>query len=210
MPALGLIPNAHLPDKRIERNQLRFLAAYQVYGRVDKASKVAGVERGRHSEWMRQDPTYSARFEQAKATALQSMEDEMIRRAHEGIRKPVLHQGKHVTIKGDDGVPVKLYEHEYDSQLLMFALKAMAPHKYNPPRETINLLELDPDLLTSAQLDKLLDHLIVKMVGNDPEAIEAARRDLAAGPAPLGTPASRVREAAEQLQAIVRRFDAVV
>ena len=52
----------------------------------------------------------------------------------------------------------------------------MAPHKYNPPKETINLLELDPDLLTSAQLDKLLDHLIVKMVGNDPEAIEAAPR----------------------------------
>ena len=183
---------------------------FDVCGIITHSCRAANISRQTHYYWLRVDPTYAARFERAKATVLQSLEDEMIRRAHEGIRKPVLYKGKQVIVKDQDGIPVPLWEHKYSDTLLMFALKALAPHKYNPPRETINLLELDPDLLTSAQLDKLLDHLIVKMVGNDPEAIEAARRDLAAGPAPLGTPATRVREAGERLQALAQRIDAMV
>jgi hypothetical protein len=75
---------------------------------------------------------------------------------------------------------VSLLEHEYSDKLLMMLLQAANPAKYAPPREVVNLLELDVELLTTAQLDKLLEHLIVKIVGPDPEAQEAARRDLAA------------------------------
>jgi hypothetical protein len=102
------------------------------------------------------------------------------------------------------------YDVEYSDPLLQFLLKANNPAKFNPPKETINLLELEPELLTTAQLDKLLEHLIVKMVGPDPEAQEAARRDLAAEPVPMGTPMSRLKEAGARLQELVGAIEALV
>jgi hypothetical protein len=103
-----------------------------------------------------------------------------------------------------------LEEVQYSDRLLEFLLKANNPTKFNPPKETINLLDLEPELLTSAQLDKLLEHLIVKMVGPDPEAQEAARRELAAPPVPMGTPSSRLREAAEALQGLFDEVEQLV
>jgi hypothetical protein len=46
--------------------------------------------------------------------------------------------------------------------------------------------ELDPESLSSAQFDKLLGPPAGEDGGNDPEAIEAAHRELAAGPALIG------------------------
>lgn len=100
----------------------------------------------------------------------------------------------------------RLWENQYSDKLLVALLRASNPSKYTPPRETNYLLDLDPDLLTTAQLDRLLDHPLVKMVGNDPEAIEAVRRDLAAGPEPMGTPNSRIREAAVAVKDVLARL----
>jgi len=51
--------------------------------------------------------------------ALTALEDEMIRRGHEGLRKAVRYKGKVVG-----------YETEYSDRLLELALKGNAPDKY--------------------------------------------------------------------------------
>jgi hypothetical protein len=50
---------------------------------------------------------------------VRTLEDEAVRRAHEGVRKPVLYKGKQVFVEGRP-----LYETQYSDQLLMFLLKA--------------------------------------------------------------------------------------
>jgi hypothetical protein len=166
---------------RQKDRQERFLATFVLSGSIFHACRAARIHRQTHYYWLRVDPTYAAKFEEARQVAAQTLADEAVRRAVEGNRRPVTHNGKQVWVN-INGVREPLWEHQYSDKLLVMLLRAANPSKYAPARETINLLDLDPDLLTAAQLDKLLDHLIVKMVGNDPEAIEAAKRDLAAGP----------------------------
>jgi hypothetical protein len=54
---------------------------------------------------MREDPTYPRRFKEAERQAARVLEDEAVRLAVYGVKKPVLYQGKQVYV---DGVP--LYE----------------------------------------------------------------------------------------------------
>lgn len=42
-------------------------------------------------------------------------------------------------------------------------------------------MEIDPDKLTPAQLDKIAEHLIKKALGDNPEAVAEAKRRLEAG-----------------------------
>ena len=49
---------------------------------------------------MRTDPTYPERFRQAEIEAARALEDEAVRRARAGIRRPVLHKGKQVYVQG--------------------------------------------------------------------------------------------------------------
>jgi hypothetical protein len=62
----------------------------------------------------------------------------------------MLYQGKQV-VTFEDGIRKPLYEMEYSDTLLAILLRAANPSRYNPPKETINLLELEPDLLTAIQ-----------------------------------------------------------
>lgn len=185
--------------------QDRFLAAFTVCGSIVQACRAARINRQTHYYWLSEDPTYPARFQEARQRAAQALEDEATRRAREGVRRPRLFNGKPIFINGE-----MQYEVQYSDRLLELLLKANDRARFDPPKETINLLELEVELLSAAQLDKLLEHLIVKMAGPDPEAQAAARRDLAAGPTPMGTPASRVREAGERLQDLLLRFEAVM
>lgn len=88
-------------------------------GSILRASRSAQVHRQTHYFWMQEDPTYPPRFKAARQCAAQALEDEAVRRAHEGIRRPLLHKGKQVYINGEPAFTV-----EYSDQLLMFLLKA--------------------------------------------------------------------------------------
>jgi hypothetical protein len=63
---------------------------------------------------MRKDATYAARFEEARQQAAQSLEDEAVRRAVEGTRRPVLYRDKQVYIQGEP-----LFQIKYSDQLLI-------------------------------------------------------------------------------------------
>lgn len=55
----------------------------------------------------------------AEAQAARTLEDEAVRRAHEGLRKPVRYKGKIVG-----------YETEYSDSLMLALLKANNPEKF--------------------------------------------------------------------------------
>ncbi|HTR37147.1 MAG TPA: hypothetical protein VMH80_14680 [Bryobacteraceae bacterium] len=157
-------------DKNLHQRQ--FLEAFAVCCSVQKAARWAGVHRQTHYDWLDEDPTYPARFEEARRRAGQTLEDEAVRRAVEGVRRPVLYRGKQVYIQGEPQ-----YEVEYSDQLLIRLLEAMNPEKYRHHHEHLQiakLWELEPQKLTDKQLQVLGDYLVKK-------AEEESRLQVAAG-----------------------------
>jgi hypothetical protein len=72
---------------------------------------MAGCDRMSHYHWLREYPDYRAAFERAREPAADVLEDEAVRRAVEGVEKPVTVAGQKELIR------------EYSDQVLMFLLK---------------------------------------------------------------------------------------
>jgi hypothetical protein len=117
-------PNAN----RIQR-QARFLAAFAECGRILSASRAAQVHRSSHYVWMRNDPTYPPRFRAALDRAGTMIQDEVVERAVQGMRRPVLYRGRAVRINGK-----VLYESVYSDTLLIHLLEVLMPEKYGRRR----------------------------------------------------------------------------
>lgn len=100
-----------------------FLAAYSECCRVGEAAKLAGIDRDRHYEWLRDDSDYRDTFEATKELVCQQLEDEAVRRAREGVDEPVFYQGEECgTIR------------RYSDTLLIFIMKGAMPAKYRENR----------------------------------------------------------------------------
>lgn len=65
------------------------------------------------------DPDYAERFRATEQKSARTLEDEAVRRAHEGLRKAVRYKGRIVG-----------YETEYSDTLLLALLKATNPEKF--------------------------------------------------------------------------------
>lgn len=107
--------------------QRAFLAAYAVSGRLGEAAKIAKVDQHRHSQWYKHDAVYRAAFDGAQEEIGQLLEDEAVRRAYEGVKRPVLYKGKPVLIGGSRKI---LYDTEYSDTLLITLLKRFRPQLY--------------------------------------------------------------------------------
>jgi len=106
-------------------NQERFLGAYSECASIVRASRCAQINRTTHYVWMREDPTYPARFKDAQERAASNLRDEAVRRAVHGIRKPVLYKGKPVRVNGKI-----LYQVEYSARLLIRLMEICDPQRY--------------------------------------------------------------------------------
>jgi hypothetical protein len=73
-----------------------FLAAYAECGSIRDAAKAARIERSAHYRWLKADPDYFARFQEADAHATQSLEDEAMERAMRGVFEPNVFQGRFI------------------------------------------------------------------------------------------------------------------
>jgi hypothetical protein len=166
MSALGIGP-----DVREQSAQERFLAAFGGSGSVVKAARAAHIPRSKHYGWLDNDPNYRPRWKAAVRAAIRTLEDEAVRRANEGVSRPVTYKGKQVYIGGQ---PV--YETDYSDQLLMFLLKAYDPERFKDRSEqTIRMPQSIEDLP-----EELLDSFIQRF-----EQLAAAKRArLQAAPAP--------------------------
>jgi hypothetical protein len=105
--------------KLTEEKKAKFLDALKSTASVSSAAKAIGVSRTAIYELRKNDPVFAADFEAAGALATQRLEDEAIRRAFHGVRKPVYYQGEKV----DELV-------EYSDTLLIFLLKGRDPERF--------------------------------------------------------------------------------
>lgn len=76
------------------------------------------MPRRTHYNWMENDESYARAFDVARLIAGDVLEDEAVRRAHQGIDKPVTIAGEREIIR------------EYSDTMLIFLLKGMKPDKY--------------------------------------------------------------------------------
>lgn len=124
-----------------------FLAAYIRTASITKAARAAQVERQLHYRWLADDAEYPKQFAAAQTEAAQILEDEAIRRAHEGVLEPLVYKGRFQykvrPKKKPDGSYVeengrKVYEdygaplaiRKYSDGLLQMLLRGFMPTKY--------------------------------------------------------------------------------
>jgi hypothetical protein len=124
-----------------------FLAAFRVTASITRAAEAAGIERDLHYRWLKDSKGYAAAFERAREEAGQTLEDEAVRRAHQGIFTPNIWKGQFAYAESDyipdpetSSKKLKLYKLKedakplgvvnYSDQLLMFILKGLKPDKY--------------------------------------------------------------------------------
>jgi len=123
--------------------QRAFLAAFAATCSIDGAAAAAKVPREHHYDWKNRDATYRAAFEAVQDQAAQRLEDEAVRRALEGVKRPMFYRGKAVkTGRGRSARTV--YEVEYSDQLLITLLKRFRPALYreHTTTEVLGSIEL--------------------------------------------------------------------
>jgi hypothetical protein len=101
-------------------NKRAFLVALSETGNITGASKITGIARKTHYNWMQEDPAYAAAYKVALEQAAENLESEARRRATKGTAKPVFY-------KGEECGTVQ----EYSDTLLIFLLKGAMPDKYS-------------------------------------------------------------------------------
>lgn len=124
-----------------------FLAAYVRTASITKAARAAKIERQLHYRWLLDDPEYPKLFASAQTEAAQVLEDEAIRRAHEGILEPLVYKGQFQykqrpkkdaagnvvkvgdrVVMEDYGAPLAI--RSYSDGMMMFLLRGFLPNKY--------------------------------------------------------------------------------
>jgi hypothetical protein len=129
--------NETLPqkNKKISIKQNAFLKAYRTLGTITASAHIAGVERMAHYHWLKDDKSYPAKWAEAQEAAVDSLEQEAIKRARDGWDEPVYQGGKLVgTIK------------KRSDTLLIFLLKGASPEKYRERYETNSNVNLQVEV----------------------------------------------------------------
>jgi hypothetical protein len=98
---------------------------------VSAAFKLATLSRSAAYAWRDKDPEFSARWKEAIASGTDMLIDEMRRRAVEGVRKPIMHQGRICYRLRDSGDVEELWVCEYSDTLAMFLAKSRDPERYD-------------------------------------------------------------------------------
>lgn len=135
-------------SERTERSKKRFLEAFAKHGTVTAACKAAGIGRTTHYDWTHEDPDYADQFEHARDALVDSLEEEAVRRARDGIEKGIYHQGELVAV-----------ERQYSDTLLIFLLKANRPDKYKERSVVETKQAADAEQLVENARAKVLQYI---------------------------------------------------
>jgi hypothetical protein len=107
--------------KMTTERQSAFLAALSASGgSVSRACAAIDIARETAYRWRSNCPEFAEAWEQAKQLGADVLEDEAIRRAHDGVDEPVFYKGK----------KLRTTVRKYSDQLLIFLLKGARPDKY--------------------------------------------------------------------------------
>ena len=105
--------------KRTAKKEEEFLDLLRTGTTVTKACKIVNIGRVTVYEWRQADEAFAKRWDEAIEIGTDSLEDEAVRRAHDGVDRPVFYQGD-----------VCGHVREYSDTLLMFMLKGRRPEKF--------------------------------------------------------------------------------
>ena len=109
---------------RTVKNRRRFLAALADSGNVTVACEAAHLSRAAMYQWREGDASFAAEWDAALERGLDSLEDELMRRAKDGTLRPVYQGGELVG-----------HVREYSDTLGIFLLKSRRRHIYGDRRE---------------------------------------------------------------------------
>lgn len=104
---------------RTPKTRAKFLEALETTCNVSKACSLARVGRRSIYEWRDDDLDFKRDWEKSLDRASDLLEEEAVRRAHEGVKKPVFQGGKLVG-----------HVQEYSDTLMIFLLKGAKKDKY--------------------------------------------------------------------------------
>lgn len=107
------------PSIRTAKNRETVLTALREGFSVSRAAREARIGRSALYAWRRDDDGFADQWSDALEEGSDRLEDEMLRRAVDGVERPIYHQGKLVG-----------HVREYSDTLLIFMLKARRPEKY--------------------------------------------------------------------------------
>lgn len=159
-----------------------FCAALAETCNVGKAAAAVGISRYTAYIWRKDDPDFAERWDDAMKAGLLALEDEMHRRAIDGVEEPVTHQGQlsyqlehfvdeegkqQARLKRDqNGQPIPLTIRKYSDTLAIFLAKAHDPDKYrdNSKLELAGSLELRK--LSDEEIDEELAQLVAQVGHN--------------------------------------------
>lgn len=134
--------------------QSTFLLAYQRLGRIAPAAEAAGVSPGAVYRARKVDPDFAAAFDEAEEIVATTIEDELYRRAVEGVEEPIVHQGNFTPVfeyfvdeegvqqqrikLDENGNPVYLKRRVYSDALLVHLSKGRLRQRYGTDRAEIS------------------------------------------------------------------------
>ncbi len=162
---LGDSPFAEIghPKKRA------FLAAYAETGIKTRAAAMAGIAKQTiYTRQWREDPEFQAALERAKLMAAEAFEDEVARRALEGVERLT------GWYRGAPGGVAR----DYSDNLLMFALKALLPDKYgNRVAARGSIAAIEYDKLPDHVIQRISDgeHPLSVLASVEPSAIDSGQ-----------------------------------
>jgi len=96
------------------------------------AAATAGLQRSTLYQLRAHDPAFAARWDEARALGIERLEDDAMRRALEGVQKPVFYAGRQIASV-----------QQFNDRLLQFLLKAHKPGTYDRPRTAAAALPFD-------------------------------------------------------------------
>ncbi|HXF65635.1 MAG TPA: hypothetical protein VNK67_02905 [Burkholderiales bacterium] len=118
------VPYASRTVAQQKKDKAAFLEALAETANVTWACRAAGLPRRVAYEWREADRAFAKAWEEAVELGTDALEDEAIRRGHQGVDKPVYQGGRKVgTVR------------EYSDTLLIFMLKARRPEKFKDRAE---------------------------------------------------------------------------
>lgn len=123
--------------EEIAQLKVLFLQHFSDLGRVDLSCKLSGIIYAQPYAWAKVDEDFKKSWEEARKVAAGRLEDAAMRRAVDGIKKPLYQRGELVG-----------FVKEYSDPLTMFLLRGLRPEVYrdnatlevgNKPGETIKV-----------------------------------------------------------------------
>jgi len=105
--------------ERLPKRRRDFLKAFAETLNIAESARRVDRDSDVHYYWLQTDPRYAECFEAVKAAAVQSLEDEAVRRAKNGVLVPVVSAGK-----------VVAYARKYSDSLMIKLLQRFKPEAY--------------------------------------------------------------------------------